>query len=209
MARHKHYPIRIPRFAAGIRAQESRAGGGRTWWARRWLEKLEGMGLGARLGRGKNYALSGQVTELRLEGPHVSATVVGSRIDPYAVTIDFREPDETAHDRIVARLRAEPMLIARLLVDDLPTEIESVFKEEGCDLFPGGRLPDLPGDKPGKRRYDMTTRCSCPDYANPCKHSSAVLLILGEEIARRPMTLLELRGITLDELCDETEGRRS
>ena len=49
----------------------------------------------------------------------------------------------------------------------------------------------------------MTTHCSCPDYANPCKHSSAVLLILGEEIAWRPSALLELRGISLEELCDE------
>ena len=49
----------------------------------------------------------------------------------------------------------------------------------------------------------MTTACSCPDYANPCKHSAAVLLILGEEIARRPATLVELRGISMEELCGE------
>lgn len=49
----------------------------------------------------------------------------------------------------------------------------------------------------------MTTSCTCPDYANPCKHSSAVLLVLGEEIARRPATLLELRGLTMEELYDE------
>jgi uncharacterized Zn finger protein len=28
-------------------------------------------------------------------------------------------------------------------------------------------------------------------------------MILGEEVARRPATLLELRGITMEELCDE------
>ncbi len=49
----------------------------------------------------------------------------------------------------------------------------------------------------------MTTDCTCPDYANPCKHVSAVLLILGEEIARRPMTLLELRGIEEEELYED------
>lgn len=191
----KRYPIRIPRSAAGIRAQESRVGSGRSWWAKRWMETLERMGLGARLGRGKNYALSGQITAMRLEGPHVAATVVGSRPEPYQVSIDFRVPDEAARARIVSRLRAEPMLVARLLVDDLPLEVEQIFREEGYDLFPGGKL--------GPRLYDMTTKCSCPDYANPCKHSSAVLLILGEEIARKPLTLVELRGITEEELCDE------
>ena len=192
---HRKYAVRVPRAAAGIRAQETRAGVGRSWWAKRWLSTLEKMGLGARLGRGRNYAVSGQVVELKTEGPHVEATVVGSRPDPYRVTIDFRLPGDEAAAKIIAALRAEPILIARLLVDDLPTEVEAIFRREGCDLFPGGKI--------AKGVYDMTVKCSCPDYANPCKHSSAVLLILGEEIARRPLTLLEFRGITVDDLCED------
>ena len=191
----KHYPVRIPRYAAGIRAQESRSGGARTWWARRWVEVLERMGLGARLGRGKHYAVSGQVTGMRIEGPHVEAQVVGTRQDPYRVTIDFRVPEGAAREAIVSRIKGEPMLAARLIADDMPTEVEQAFRDCGLDFFPGGKLA------PGV--YDMTTACSCPDYANPCKHVSAVLLILGEEIARRPMTLLELRGIGEEELYEE------
>ena len=190
----KRYPVRIPRYAAGIRAQESRSGGARTWWARRWVEVLERMGLGARLGRGKHYAVSGQVTGMRFEGPHVEAQVVGTRQDPYTVTIDFRVPEGAAREAIVSRIKGEPMLAARLLADDMPTEVEQAFRDCGLDFFPGGRLA------PGV--YDMTTACSCPDYANPCKHVSAVLLILGEEIARRPMTLLELRGIAEEDLYE-------
>ena len=191
----KRYPVRIPRFAAGIRAQESRTGAGRSWWSKEWTRRLEAMGPRGRLGRGKNYAMSGQVTAIRIAGPHVEADVVGTRPEPYRVTLDFRVPDEAAHARIVAAIRAEPMLVARLLADDMPTEVGSVLSAEGFDLFPGGKL--------GPGQYDMTTACSCPDYANPCKHTSAVLLLLGEEIARRPATLLELRGIQLEELCDE------
>ena len=190
----KHYPVRIPRYAAGIRAQESRSGGARTWWARRWLEVLERMGLGARLGRGKHYAVSGQVTGMRFEGPHVEAQVVGTRPDPYRVTIDFRVPEGAAREAIVARIKGEPMIAARLIADDMSTEVEQAFRDCGLDFFPGGKLA------PGV--YDMTTACSCPDYANPCKHVSAVLLILGEEIARRPMTLLELRGIGEEDLYE-------
>ena len=191
----KRYPIRIPRYAAGIRAQESRTGSGRSWWAKEWTRRLEAMGLRGRLGRGKNYAVSGQVTTMEIEGSRVRATVQGTRPDPYAVTVDFRAPAGEARARIVAALRGEPMLVARLLADDLPTVVERIFRTEGCDLFPGGKL--------GPGKYDMTTKCSCPDYANPCKHSAAALLILGEEIARRPATLLELRGIALEELYDE------
>ena len=191
----KRYPVRIPRYAAGIRAQESRTGQGRSWWAKEWARRLEAMGLRGRLGRGKNYAVSGQVVSMDIDGNRVTAKVQGSREDPYEVTIDFRTPEGEARERLARAIRGEPMLVGRLLADDLPTEIGLFFRAEGYDLFPGGKLA------PGK--YDMTTKCSCPDYANPCKHAAAALLILGEEIARRPMTLLELRGISMEDLCDE------
>lgn len=191
----KKFPVRVPRYAAGIRTQESRSGVTRCWWAARWRQVLEDMGLKGRLGRGRNYAMSGQVFEMTLEGNEVRARVQGTRVEPYAVKIVFRMPEEDAHRRILAAMRAEPILVARLLADDLPLELEELFKAEGYDLFPGGKL--------GPGKYDMTTSCSCPDYANPCKHSSAVLYVLGEEIARRPMTLLELRGFQAEELCDE------
>lgn len=196
MSGKKRYPIRVPRFAAGIRAQESRTGAGRSWWAGEWTHRLEAMGLKGRLGRGKSYALSGQVVSLSIAGPHVAARVQGTRPGPYDVTLDFRTPEPAARARLVAALRAEPMLVARLLADDLPQDVEAAFRREGYDLFPGGKL--------GPGRYDMTTACSCPDYANPCKHTAAVLLLLGEEIARRPLTLLELRGILSEELYDES-----
>ena len=191
----KHYPIRIPRYATGIRAQESRSGSGRSWWAKEWARRLEAMGLKGRLGRGKNYALSGQVIEMSIEDDKVLAKVQGTRAEPYSISVEFRQPPKAIRRRILERIKSEPMLVARLLADDLPMEVETAFANEGFCLFPGGKLA------PGK--YDMTTACSCPDYANPCKHSTAVLLILGEEIARRPLTLLELRGIGEEELCDE------
>ena len=195
MSSRKRYPVRIPRMAAGIRSQESRTGSGRSWWSQEWMRRLEGMGLKGRLGRGRNYAMSGQVVELSIAGPHVAAKIQGTRPDPYAATIDFRTPEAETRARIVAALRAEPILVGRLLADDLPDEVERIFRAEGYDLFPGGKL--------GPGRYDVTTACSCPDYANPCKHSTAVLLLLGEEIARRPLTLLELRGVLPEELYDE------
>lgn len=195
MSKHKTFPVRIPRFAAGIRAQESRTGSGRSWWAKEWVHRLEAMGLKGRLGRGKNYAVSGQVVSMTIAGNHVNARVQGTRAEPYEVSIRFRLPEADVQDRIIAAIRQEPMLVARLLADDMPTEVEEIFRAEGLDLFPGGKL--------GPRKYDMTTSCSCPDYANPCKHTSAALLILGEEVSRRPATLLEFRGIRLEDLCDE------
>ncbi len=192
MSRKHGFPIRQPNFAAGIRAQETREGLARTWWAMRWNEIVRGMDIHHRYNAGHRYAVMGQVTSLRMEGPQIRATVVGARPKPYEVCVDFREPDAETHERIRAALTAEPMRIARLLADDLPMEIETVFKEAGFPLFPIGKLPT--------GGYDMQIRCTCPDYANPCKHVCAVLLILGEVFARRPLALLEARGFTEEEL---------
>ena len=234
----KRYPLRVARGAHGIRAQDLRTLARTVWWARRWIASLEAMRLGPRFGRGRQYAVAGQVTELVLEGPHVEATVVGSREAPYRLTLDFTTPDSAAHERIAAAIAAEPMTLGRLLTDDLPTEIESLFRAEGIPLFPQaeplsmgnggiarntgttgvspvalasplsangtGKMPVLPvACAPKKPVYDVKMHCSCPDWARPCKHLVAVMLLLGEEIAQRPTTLLSLRGIEVEDLVIE------
>ncbi len=176
-----------------------------VWWARRWIASLEAMRLGPRFGRGRQYAVAGQVTELVLEGPHVEATVVGSREAPYRLTLDFTTPDSAARERIAAAIAAEPMMLGRLLTDDLPTEIESLFRTEGIPLFPQAEPLVW---SPTKSVYDVKMHCSCPDWARPCKHLVAVMLLLGEEIAQRPTTLLSLRGIEVEDLVLKIEDLR-
>lgn len=193
----KNYPLRRPKFAKGIRAQETRAGSGRAEWAKKWVAALERIDLGGRFGRGRNYAMSGQVVSVVVDGNVVRAEVQGARTERYAVTVDFRVPSEAVRGRIAAAIRREPMLVARLLAGELPMEVEEIFREEGCDLYPGARLDDA---GKGGRKYDTVTACTCPDYANPCKHVFAAMLVLGEEIARRPSLLVELRGIRMEEL---------
>ncbi len=190
------FPPRFPRFAAGLRFQlKSSDEAMRSWWWREWLASISVMSAGPRLEKGKKYALSGQVVSLEISGPHVEARVVGVRSGAYKVTLDFRTPSAAARRRIAAAIKAEPMNIARLLAGDLPLEVATLFRDEGCSLFPGGKLAE--------GRYDMTCACNCPDWANPCKHVFAVLFVLGEEIALNPLRLLELRGIEAEDICDE------
>ena len=194
----RHYPLRVTRSAFGIRAQDLRTLARGTWWARRWIAALEAMRLGARFGRGRQYAVSGQVTDLVAEGAHVSASVVGSRPDPYRVTLDFTAAEGAAQARIAEAIRAQPMTLGRLLAGDLPIEVGELFRAEGLPLFPQaeprGKTPE------GKMVWDVVMRCSCPDWSRPCKHMVAVLLLLGEEVARRPATLLALRGVDVEDL---------
>jgi len=196
MSRKMKYKPRQPLHAFGIRLQETRAGMPRTWWAKRWYEAVESKDLNSRFGRARHYAAYGQVMEIdgieMATTTGIKASVMGLRTKPYAVSIKFRAPQGAARKKIVESLRNEPMLVARLAANDFPQEVEQIFKREGCDLFPGGKLAE--------DVYDVTTSCTCPDYANPCKHSMAVLLLLGEEISWRPWRLLQLRGISLEEL---------
>jgi len=45
------------------------------------------------------------------------------------------------------------------------------------------------------RPDDLGISCTCPDWGAPCKHGVAVLLALGEELARRPDELARWRAV--------------
>ena len=47
---------------------------------------------------------------------------------------------------------------------------------------------------------DLATRCSCPDWSNPCKHVAAVYYLLAEAFDRDPFLLFRLRGMERDGL---------
>jgi uncharacterized Zn finger protein len=181
----KRYAARLPQqVRGGIRAQSAGPQGGstRVWWSRRWLAFLENYRLGARLGRGRSYAVAGQVSALRVEAGEVTAAVQGADKAPYRAEIRFAVLSEAAKARVTAALRQQPMLLARLLIGDLPERIEGLLQEEGCPLFP-------------QREQDLSSRCTCPDYVNPCKHLAAVYCLLGEAVTTDPLLLLALRGL--------------
>ena len=115
----------------------------------------------------------------------------GSDKTPYESSVRLLTVEGEAKARLLRALRQRPMLIARLLVADLPPEVETLFRAEKCPLFP-------------QRGNDIASRCTCPDYANPCKHLAAVYCLLGEAVTRNPLLLLELRGIHRNELLGET-----
>lgn len=188
----RKYTARIPNSCSGIRLQAPRSPRDFNWWTRRFLSVVESMCVGNRLGRGRNYAARGQIGSFSMDSSRVSASVMGARDEPYRVTLDFRMPDGGVRRKILKSIRSEPMTVARLLAGDLPLEVEESFSMAGHPLFPGGRI------SPGN--YDMTCACSCPDYANPCKHVAAVFYVLAEIIDRDPFVLLSLRGFNEEEL---------
>lgn len=191
MSKKKKHALRTPlSVRGGIRAQNPHSGHLRVWWSRRWTEMLENFRLGARLGRGRSYAVSGQVSTLSIQPGCVSASVQGTSSEPYESVLRFQCVSGDAKAHIVAALRRRPVWVARLLVGDLPFEVEPLFLAEGCPLFP-------------QRAPDLVSRCTCPDWANPCKHLAAVYFLLGETITKNPLLLLNLRGVSRADLAGE------
>ena len=186
----KHYPPRIPRTAHGFRAQELRNVPRGAWWVKGWLQAIEAMKLGARAGRGRVYAETGQVVSLRVDGSHVEATALGSRSDPYTVRIDFAPLPSAARGGAKSFAnRLGTMPFARIFAGEMPTVVEEMFSVEGLSPYP----------TLGRDRF----WCSCPDWSKPCKHIAAVLYLLGDVLIRDPALLLRLRGVRL---AKEDEG---
>ncbi|MDP2857052.1 MAG: SWIM zinc finger family protein [Bacillota bacterium] len=189
-----YYPPSRPRQAkGGIKARTRRGTFGESWWARRWIEVLEGFDTGARLDRGRSYARKGQVLEIEVEEGVVRAKVQGSRLRPYDVTIKIKPLSERQWRKVGRSLSGEAMFAAKLLSGEMPETVEDAFKAAGVSLFP-------------ERKQDLRTGCSCPDWSNPCKHVAAVYYLLGEEFDRDPFLIFKLRGMTREGLLHLIDG---
>ena len=189
----RHGP-RLP--SHGIKAHTRRGAFGKTWWASRWIAALERLVNPARLARGRTYARQGQVISLEVDGDGVRATVQGSRPEPYRVTIAFKRLTDAEWERVIDAMSAEALFAARLLSGEMPEQIEEVFAAAGTSLFPA-------------TEGDMRTLCTCPDWANPCKHIAAVHYLLGERFDEDPFLMFLLRGRSREEIVAALRARRA
>lgn len=182
------FPHARPRdVKGGIRARSRRGPFVQTWWARRWIAVLEALELGGRLQRARHYARRGQVVAVALDKGRVDAVVQGSRPEAYQVTIEAQTLSPADWTRLADALAGEARFAASLLAGRMPPDVEEAFEAAGLSLFP-------------KRREDLRTSCTCPDWSNPCKHIAAVYYLLGEEFDRDPFLIFRLRGLDRDEL---------
>ena len=161
---------------------------GRTWWGRAWLEALVQRARldPDRLPRGQAYARSGAVGELTVAPGEARAQVRGRKTQPYEVRIRVRRFTDDEWDRVLAAISARLGHAAALLDGELPPEIADDAASAGLDLLPGGD--------------EIGPRCSCPDDADPCKHSAAACYLLADALDADPFTLFLLRGRTREQV---------
>ncbi|MCV7155045.1 SWIM zinc finger family protein [Mycolicibacterium pyrenivorans] len=189
-------PSRPIRVADGIKARSTRGAIAKTWWSRRFIEVLEGFGLGNRLQRGRSYARQGQVLAMEVSAGQVTAEVQGSRAKPYRVRIGTTAYGKADWTQIEQLLVENAWYTAALLSGEMPEDIEDVFTSAGLALFPASPR-------------DLSLDCSCPDSAVPCKHLAAVFYLLAESFDEDPFAILAWRGRERDVLLANLQAARA
>jgi uncharacterized Zn finger protein len=177
-------------------ARGSRGGFGRTWWGKAWIEALEQRAQldPNRLPRGRTYARGGTVGELTFVRGEVQAKVQGRQVRPYSVRVRVHPFTDPEWDRVLDAVASQLGHTAALLDGELPPEVADDVASTGLDLLPGAG--------------EVGTSCSCPDWADPCKHAAAVCYLIATASDSDPFVLLLLRGRGRDEVLAALRARR-
>ena len=170
----------------------------RTWWGQKFIEALEEISDDGRLSRGRSYAKNGKVTQFTIDDGLVKAKVRGS-VNPYfgvykeplyTTTIEFHPISAAKWAAAIALIASRSSLISRLLLNEIPDNIEDSFAQLKLHLLPHSNK-------------DFEANCSCPDWGNPCKHIAGVYYLIAAELDRDPFLLFELRGLSRQDLLKE------
>lgn len=194
--RSRRYVPSQPRSVqGGIKAQSRRGDIGETWWSRRFIAILESFDYASRLQRGRHYARRGQVMDLAVRKGVVEAHVQGSRPRPYRVRLGVEVLSEADWTRAEKAMASKALFMAKLLAGEMPREIEEAFAECKLSLFPTSG-------------HQLSSACSCPDWASPCKHAAATVYILAEAFDADPFLVFKWRGRTKEELLENLGALR-
>jgi uncharacterized Zn finger protein len=106
-------------------------------------------------------------------------------------TLSDREWDE-----VTEAMASQALFAAELLAGEMPKNIEEAFNAVQVSLFP-------------TMLRELETNCSCPDYANPCKHIAAVYYLLAERFDEDPFLIFKLRGRTKEQIIEALRQKRA
>ena len=161
---------------------------GHTWWGNAWIEAMARIDHDTnRLPRGRSYANGGRVQEIQICNGIVEAKVKGRQRKPYQVTIYLQKfsPEQLA--KIQSCIAEDPALASELALGKLPQEMLDRLAQENISLLPTSW-------------QELNADCSCPDWANPCKHLAAVYYLVANEVDKNPFILFHLRGVETNSL---------
>ncbi len=156
-----------------------------TFWGQAWCKNLESYSdFANRLPRGRTYVRNGSVIDLQIAAGVITALVQGSSL--YTITIKIRPLEAKRWRTFKERSAGRVTSLLDLLQGRLSKEILADLTAHDTGLFPAPKEIDL--------------GCSCPDWADMCKHVAAVLYGVGARLDRDPALFFTLRGVDMQEL---------
>jgi uncharacterized Zn finger protein len=156
-----------------------------TFWGKSWCSNLERYSdYENRIPRGRTYVRNGSVVDLQIGKGEVTAMVAGSALYKIKITI---APVKTTRWKAICRDCAGTIdSLVELLQGRLAKGVMDRVCREGDGLFPSPK--------------EIKLSCSCPDWADMCKHVAAALYGVGARLDQKPQLLFALRGVDENEL---------
>jgi uncharacterized Zn finger protein len=163
----------------------------RSFWGKSWCDNLERYSdYENRLPRGRSYVRNGSVLDLRLSKGKVEALVAGSRV--YKIKIAIAPVAAARWQGICRDCAGTVDSLIELLQGRFEKSVMNRVSREGDGLFP---TPE-----------EIKLSCSCPDWADMCKHVAAALYGVGARLDEEPQLLFVLRGVNESELLADASG---
>jgi uncharacterized Zn finger protein len=170
----------------------------RTWWGNKFIDALINFMDEGRLKRGRSYSGPNRILSLEIDKNTIKAKIRGN-INPYfgvykepkyKVSIKIKKITEEKWKKIISGIALNSGWLCRLMLNEIPDQIDQAFLKHGEQFLP-------------RDINELTTRCSCPDWENPCKHIAGAYYKIASLLDEDPFLLFQLRGISKEKLHKE------
>src|ERR1700719_416821 len=157
----------------------------KSFWGKSWCVNLERYSdYENRLPRGRTYVRNGSVIDLQIAKGEISAMVAGSEL--YQIKIAIAPVTRARWKSICRDCAGTVDSLVELLQGRLAKGVMDRVCREGDGLFPSPT--------------EIKLSCSCPDWADMCKHVAAALYGVGARLDEKPQLLFVLRDVDEKEL---------
>ena len=157
----------------------------KTFWGKAWCENLERYSdFANRLPRGRTYVRNGSVIDLQIGPGEIKALVSGSEI--YKIVVKVAPVSKVRWRSICKDCAGGIDSLVELLQGRFSKGVMERVCRQRTGLFPS---PE-----------EIKLSCSCPDWAEMCKHVAAVLYGIGARLDQQPELLFRLYDLDEKEL---------
>src|SRR3954470_15299561 len=157
----------------------------KTFWGKSWCENLERYSdFANRLPRGRTYVRNGSVIDLQIGPGEIQALVSGT--DIYKVKVRVTPVAKARWESICKDCAGAIDSLIELLQGRFSKGVMERVCQRKTGLFPSPN--------------EIQLSCSCPDWADMCKHVAAVLYGIGARLDQQPDLLFRLHDVDEKEL---------